>query len=166
MGLLNSNERRFVMRFLTLLICGALALVGGGLFADEKSEADLFKIGELNEAYVTAFNSHDLKKVASVFTADGDFTLLTGDTLSGREQVAGGHASFFKNNPNAQISGKQLTRRLVQDDVLLATGVWQVKNGPQEYAASGMWSTVVVKRKGQWKYEAMRLMVPATPTTN
>lgn len=151
------------MRLGTLLVAGTIALAGGVLLADEKTEAEFVKIGELNEAYVTAFNAHDVKRLAALFTADADFTLLTGDTLVGRAQVAAGHAAFFKNNPNAKISGKQLTRRLIRDDVLLATGRWEVEHGPQEYDASGMWSTVVVKQNGRWKYTAMRLMVRAAP---
>jgi len=50
--------------------------------------------------------------------------------------------------------------------VLLATGKWTVKNGPREFPSSGRWSTVVVRQDGKWQYEAMRLMVPATPSTD
>ena len=153
------------MRLLTLLIGGALVLLSSGVFGQEKTASDLVKVGELNEAYVVAFNAQDARKIASLFTAEADFTLLTGDALSGREQVARGHLSFFKNNPNAKISGKQLSHRLIRPDVLLATGKWDVKNGPREYSASGLWATVVVKNDGKWQYEAMRLMVPATPAT-
>jgi uncharacterized protein (TIGR02246 family) len=154
------------MRLLTLLVAAALGLAGGGLLADEKPEADLVKIGDLNEAYVTAFNEKDAQDLAPLFTDDADFTLLTGDTLSGREQVLGGHLSFFNNNPDAKVSGKQQTHRFVRPNVVLATGTWKVENGPKEYASSGVWSTVVVKQRGQWKYTAMRLMVPATPSND
>ena len=163
MSFLEAQERCFVMRCLTLLIGGVLVLLSGSVFADEQSTSDLVKVGELNEAYVVAFNAQDAAKIASLFTADGDFTVLTGHLLSGREQVAGGHVSFFKNNPQAKISGKQLTQRFIRPGVLLATGKWKVENGPQEFSSTGLWSTVVVKKDGNWQYEAMRLMVPETP---
>jgi len=153
------------MHLLTLFIAASLGVTGGSLFADEKMEADLVKIGELNEAYVTAFNAQDVQKLAPLFTDDAEFTLLTGDMLQGREPVLGGHLSFFKNNPSAKVSGKQQTHRFVRTNVVLATGIWKVENGPQEYASTGVWSTVVVKQRGQWKYTAMRLMVPATASS-
>jgi uncharacterized protein (TIGR02246 family) len=153
------------MRCLTLLVGGALVLLSGRVFGDEQTASDLVKIGELNESYVVAFNAQDAAKIASLFTANGDFTILTGDALSGREQVAGGHVSFFKNNPKAKISGQQLTARFIRPDVLLATGKWKVENGPREFSPTGLWATVVVKKDGKWQYEAMRLMVPATPST-
>ena len=153
------------MRCLTMLIGGALVLLSGSVVADEQSTSDLVKVGELNEAYVVAFNAQDAAKIASLFSADGDFTILTGDGLSGREQIAGGHVSFFKNNPQAKISGKQVTARFIRPDVLLATGQWKVENGPREFSSTGLWATVVVKNDGKWQYEAMRLMVPSSAST-
>jgi hypothetical protein len=36
---------------------------------------------------VTAFNAQFAEKVAACFGKSGDYTLLTGDTISGREMV-------------------------------------------------------------------------------
>jgi uncharacterized protein (TIGR02246 family) len=145
------------------LILGGVMLLAVPLVAEEGGSQDQDKIGQLNEAYVSAFNSREPQKIAALFTADGEFTLLTGDLLSGRQQVAQGHASFFQNYPRATVSGKQLTVRRVAPGVFIATGNWNVKNGPTAYAAAGRWSTVIANKTGQWQYEAMRLMVPAKP---
>lgn len=139
-----------------------LMLVGVA-HADENADLQFEKIGELNEAYVVAFNAKEVSKIGALFTEDGEFTVLTGDLLSGRELVSAGHLSFFQNNPEAEISGQQLTRRFIRPDVVVATGKWSVKDGPTEFSSAGIWSTVVVKKDGKWRYEAMRLMVPETP---
>ncbi len=149
-----------------LVSCGLL--VGSCLIcnpiAAEDSGPDFAAIGQLNEAYATAFNQQDAKAIASLFTADGDYSILTGDLLMGRPQIAAGHAAFFKNNPGAKIDGKQLTRRHLRDDVVVATGRWKVENGPSDYPSSGAWSTVVVKDDGKWKYGVMRITAVATPS--
>ncbi len=150
----------------TIIRFAAVAIVLASVTArgQDKVSPDFIKIGELNEAYVVAFNARDEKKVTALFTGAADFTILTGDMLRGRDQIAAGHRSFFENNPQAKISGQQLSRRFISPNVVLATGKWKVKNGPQQFPSSGTWSTVVVKKEGKWKYEAMRLSVPAKPS--
>lgn len=133
----------------------------GSAAADE--DATKVRIGELNEAYANAFNDQDADKVAACFWNAGDYTLLTGDTISGRMKIRGAHESFFESNPNAKMEGKQLTCRQVLPGVVLATGVWEVIDGPSEYPPNGLWFTVVVKRDGKWQYQAMRLMIPVEP---
>lgn len=143
--------------FLSLTLCVNAA-------DEDKQSTSLTEVGELNEAYVTAFNARDAKKIGTLFASKGDFTLLTGDAIGGRDQITAAHASFFGSNPDAKISGKQLTARFVRPGVLIATGKWNVKNGPSAFPADGIWSTVVSKKNGKWMYEAMRLMVPAKPS--
>jgi uncharacterized protein (TIGR02246 family) len=121
---------------------------------------EMTAVGELNEAYVTAFNSADVDKLSACLTAKCDFTLLTGATVSGRKQVAAAHAAFFQNNPGAKIEGKQLTYRTIRPKIVLASGTWKVTGGPAGYPPSGNWYTVVVQKEGRWQYEAMRLMIP------
>ena len=138
---------------LSLLVLCPLA------FGDDKTKTAFAEIGELNEAYVTAFNGQDAKKVAACFSPNADYTLLTGDTVRGRDMLAKAHASFFKNNPQAKVKGKQEAIRLVRPSVALAEGTWEVTGGPSEYPSSGTWYTVVAKKGKRWHYEAMRLMV-------
>ena len=107
---------------------------------------DTVAVGNLNEAYVTAFNKQDLTSLADCFSDNADFTLLTGDTVPGRKNVVLSHAAFFRNNPEARINGKQITYRLIQKGVVLASGKWNVTNGPSAYPASGTWYTVGVNR--------------------
>ena len=152
------------MRCLLLLLGVSMPLFGTDLLAaDDESEARV-QIGQLNEAYVTAFNHRDAEKVGTLFGADGDFTLLTGDTIGGRASITAAHASFFTNNPQAQISGEQATCRFLRPGIAIATGKWEVKQGPSEYSSTGVWATVLKRTHGTWKYEAMRLTVPERPS--
>lgn len=152
------------MRCLILLLGVSLPLVGTDLLgADAESDAGV-QIGELNEAYVTAFNHRDAAKVGALFGADGDFTLLTGDTIGGRGSITAAHASFFDSNPQAKISGEQTSCRFLRPDIAIATGKWEVKHGPSEYSSTGVWATVLKRTDGTWRYEAMRLMIPEKPS--
>lgn len=152
------------MRYLTLVIGFSIALMGSGLFAADPPSETAVQIGQLNEAYVTAFNGRDAAKVGALFGAEGDFTLLTGDTIGGRGSIVAAHASFFNSNPQAKISGQQTSLRFVRPGVAIATGKWEVKQGPRAYSSSGVWATVLNRVDGTWRYEAMRLMVPETPS--
>ncbi len=141
-----------------------VCLVGGlraAAAADE--ETTTIRIGELNQAYVSAFNAQDADEVAACFRNAGDYTLLTGDTVSGRRSIRAAHESFFENNPNAKVTGEQVHYRQVLPGVVLASGVWEVSDGPAVYPSKGLWFTVIVKRDDQWRYEAMRLVIPAEP---
>ena len=148
----------------SILVLVYLLLVGtNALAADAESEAAV-QIGQLNEAYVTAFNRRDAAKVGALFGEDGDFTLLTGDTIGGRDSITAAHASFFAGNPQAKISGEQTSCRFLLPTIAIATGKWEVKHGPSEFSAAGVWATVLKRTEGTWKYEAMRLMVPENPS--
>ncbi len=147
-----------MFRFSLAIVCLISCFQG---FVGAQDKAATAEIGELNEAYVTAFNARSAEKVAACFGKSGDYTLLTGDTINGRKMIQAAHQSFFKNNPNAKVNGKQVSYRQVRPGIVLATGVWEVTDGPSTYPSSGIWFTVVVKQKGKWHYQAIRLMVPA-----
>jgi hypothetical protein len=68
-----------------------VAFFPGTVGAQDKAATAKVEIGELNEAYVTAFNAQFAEKVAACFGKSGDYTLLTGDTISGREMVQAAH---------------------------------------------------------------------------
>ena len=140
-----------------------MCFLANSLAAQDRTTPDTIAVGNRNEAYVTAFNKQDLTKLSDCFSDNADFTLLTGDTVAGQKNVVRAHAAFFKNNPGARINGKQITYRLIQKGVVLASGKWNVTDGPSAYPASGTWYTVVVNREGKWQYEAMRLMAPPKP---
>jgi uncharacterized protein (TIGR02246 family) len=150
---------------LPAIACLAIAIfsVGSarGVNADEAADAEA--IGELNERYVRAFNERQAEKVADCFSKDGDYGILTGMILSKRPAIVQGHASFFGNNPKAKLSGKQLQRRFIRPDVVVAHGEWQVENGPEGYPHRGLWDSVVVKVDGRWSYDSIRIYAPVRP---
>ncbi len=149
-----------MLRCLSCVVVLCCVFVQGVVSAEDKTTKAMVDVGELNEAYVTAFNDQNTKDIAACFSESADFTLLTGGDVQGREQIRAAHDSFFKNNPNAKIEGKQETYRLIRSGIVLAAGTWKVTAGPSEYPSSGQWFTVVVKQDGKWHYEAMRLMIP------
>jgi uncharacterized protein (TIGR02246 family) len=156
-GKIMTHSRPALVLFLGLVSC---CFLFDPAVAQETTGGDAAAIGNLNEAYVVAFNGGDAKKLAQCFSAESEYTLLTGDTVSGRPNVARAHESFFQHNPNAKIEGQQLAYRQIRPTLVLASGKWKVTSGPSEYPSSGLWYTVVAKRGDKWRYEAMRLMIP------
>jgi uncharacterized protein (TIGR02246 family) len=141
-----------------LLIFALRASTVSTVFADEKADFDA--LGQLNESYVTAFNRQDAAAVANAFAEGGDMLILTGDLLEGREAIAKGHSSFFANNRQAKIAGKQLHRRFLTPDVAVARGEWKVSNGPAQFPSKGLWTAVQVKTNGSWRYASLTLTIP------
>jgi len=163
-----TRRRRLTGSLLVLsrgIVCLAVAILVSGstrtVAADESADAEA--IGELNERYVRAFNERQAEKVADCFTKVGDYGILTGAILSKRPAIVQGHSSFFSSNPKAKLSGKQLQRRFVRPDLVVAHGEWQVENGPEGYPHRGLWDSVVVKVDGRWLYEAIRIYAPVRP---
>ena len=126
--------------------------------ADEARHIE--QLGELNESYVQAFNSHDAVAIGKLFVADGDYMLVTGDLLTGTEAVVAGHASFFNNNPRVKLEGKVLKRKFLTPDLVLSHGQWKATGGPPGVPNEGTWTAIQVHADGQWRYETIRVSVP------
>ena len=139
----------------------AAILAGHVALADEAR--DVVQIGDLNEAYVQAFNRHDAAALGKLFVADGDYQILTGDLLQGTSAIVAGHASFFGNHAKVQLEGKSLKRKFLTRDIVLSHGRWKAAGGPPDVPSEGVWTAIQVRVDGLWRYETLRITVPLKP---
>ena len=93
---------------------------------DQKSEtpsepfpADVAAIRAGSEAFVAAFNKHDAKGVAALWTKDGEYIDDSGRAITGRDAIEQDYAAFFTENPE---------RRNQNGDRLLACDQWRRRN--------------------------------------
>jgi uncharacterized protein (TIGR02246 family) len=147
----------------------ALVLAGAappGSWAAEGAAADDQAIRKVADAFAAAWNRHDPKAMAALFTPDGDVVTPYGQFLKGRPAV---EAQFMRE----QVSwAKDVTLtttidglRLIKPDVALVDGTVSAA-GARELDGKittlrGRFTNVMVLRDGQWQFLARRVLLVA-----
>ncbi|HYO80674.1 MAG TPA: SgcJ/EcaC family oxidoreductase [Bryobacteraceae bacterium] len=139
------------MRVFTLLLPVAAATV----MAQSPDTA----IRELVGRYVDAREKMDPAGTASLFTADADQLVSTGEWRRGREAlVKGAMASSRQNEGKRTITVE--TVRALTPDVALADGRYEIASASGE--PRRMWATFVCRRTAEgWRIAAIRNMLPS-----
>jgi uncharacterized protein (TIGR02246 family) len=137
--------------------------LGGGTAADVKSEK---QIRELYADFVKAWNSHDVKTMASRWAVDGDQVEPDGTRAHGREGVTElltkQHDSVFKKT-KLELTVK--TVWMISDDVALVDGTYELTgatlpDGTPIPARKGLLTAVLIQERNTWSIAASRLMIP------
>jgi uncharacterized protein (TIGR02246 family) len=138
------------MRLLTTF--AAAVLLAAGVFAQTDDDA----IRALVQKYMDARELQDAQAVASLFTADADQLVSSGEWRKGREELVKGTLASSRN-----ATGKRTVTltsiRYIVPGVALADGRYEL--GDRK-----MWSSFVLAETPQgWKIAAIRNMLPAAP---
>lgn len=112
--------------------------------------------------YAAARESRDPKAIESLFTADADQLVSSGEWRRGRDAlVKGALASSARTGGTRTLDVEAL--RMVGADTAIADARYEI-SGLEGGAVRRMWSTfVLVKQQGQWRISAIRNMLPAAP---
>ncbi len=117
-------------------------------------------------SFVDAWNKHDPKAMAALWTADGDHMEPDGRTVFGREEVERlltyEHASVFK---DSQLHLAIERVRIPTPGVAIADGTYELFNvtdarGNKIPDRHGYFTSVLTKEADGWKVSASRLMLP------
>ncbi len=131
------------------------------LNAKTGSEPAELAIRSVVDRFMDAWNRHDAKAFAAVFSEDADFTNVRGIGASGRAQIEAFHAPVF-----ATIFGKShqeytdIKTRLIRPDVAAVdvhwemTGVMDTQGNPRPNR-EGLLNFVMTKNAGQWEIVVM-----------
>ena len=124
--------------------------------------ADRTAILALVQKYVDAREQQDPKAVESLFTADADQLVSSGEWRKGRPAVVTGTM-----NSSKQTGGKRTITvesvRFIAPDVALADGRYQLAQLAGN-TTRDMWTTLLFKRTpAGWRISAIRNMLPAAP---
>lgn len=159
--------RKSLMGLLVLLM---LCTVSIPAFAEEGGHPQATKaIKALVSDFTTAWNKHDTKAMAALWTRDGDLINPWGRVAKGRKEVEklfqDEHSSFLKGTTyTASISAI----RFLGDDVGIVdwqgsiTGMHDSK-GSQKPPLDNRVTMVVVRREAGWKIDAARPIVSPPP---
>ena len=145
------------MRWLALSVCILLALALSPALADEApahtaEQAVKQGVKDLEAAW----DKHDAKAVAELYTTEGEIITETGQTLSGRDGIEQALTQAFSDSLKDCTLKETIEKvRLIKPDVAIVDAEAQLKNGDTEVNKVHVVS-VVVKHEGKWLIETTR----------
>ena len=133
-----------------IVVCSALL---GRLQADQPAptpSADETAIRNSVKTYVEAFNKHDAKALADLWSPDAVYlNRITGEEVVGRDAIAKQFTAMFKDQPERQATAETESVQFISPNVAEEHGnstITVAKEEPEEVP----YSAVYVKRDGQW----------------
>src|SRR3954465_936732 len=151
------RRNAFILVGVTVLFAGAAA----GAF--QETSGDTKALDEALEAYQAAFNAHDAKAVAALYTEDADLVLPDGKRLKGRAIIEKALAEQFAQNPKVTGKSALTSRRFIKPDVVAEDGRWEESGYAREgFSPKGLYTFVLVKQGGKWLVVCERAWVPVT----
>jgi uncharacterized protein (TIGR02246 family) len=126
------------------------------------------EVRALTDRFVEAWNSHDAKALAAMWSENGDYAEPDGRTVFGRADIeklfALEHGSVFKKSELHLVVERV---RSVSETVAVADGTYELFNatdpaGRAIGTRTGYFTNVLVKGRDGWQVSAGRLMLPAT----
>jgi uncharacterized protein (TIGR02246 family) len=149
------------MRLLLLLVVILAASSAAVMAQRSEPSAEEKAIRATAVAFDRAFNAHDAKAVAALWTRDGEYVDETGRVFSGREAIEKEYASFFKQRPKAQIQTVVDSVRIVGPNIAFEEGTTRLLEPPVGATSTGRYSVVHVKQDGKWLMASVRDLASA-----
>jgi uncharacterized protein (TIGR02246 family) len=103
-----------------------------------------------------AYNAHDAKAVAALFTPDAEIVGEDGNVAHGGDQIAAVFAAIFEENPDAKTEVAVDSIRFVAPTVAIEDGFTTVTHQPNEPAERSKYVVVHVKQDGKWLMASAR----------
>jgi uncharacterized protein (TIGR02246 family) len=117
------------------------------------------------EAFIEAFHKGDAKAVAAFWTADGDYTDLTGRQIKGREAIEKAFTDLFAQSKGLKIRIDSDSLRFVTPEVAVEDGTSEVYSPDGAPPSRARYTIVHAKKDGQWLLASVReASIP--PATN
>ena len=107
-------------------------------------------IRAVGEALALAYQKHDAKAFAAVFTAEGEFVDDTETLFQGREAIEKEFAAFFKANPETTIGVTFGAIRPIAPGVVKVQGTTAFRLKPSDQPVAGNCSLVCTKDGTHW----------------
>lgn len=133
-----------------IVVCSTLL---GRLQADQPAptpSADETAIRNSVKTYVEAFNKHDAKALADMWSPDAVYlNRITGEEVVGRDAIAKQFTAMFKDQPDVKLTAETESVQFISPNVAEERGnstLTVAKEKPEDIP----YSAVYVKRDGQW----------------
>ncbi len=133
-------------------------LLSFGLCSAQTTSGDEAAIRDLVKKYLDARDRNDSKGVESLFTADADQLVSSGEWRRGRDEVVRGTLASSQSNVGKRTIEIETIRFILPGAAIV--------DGRYDLGIRRMWSTfVMAKTPGGWRIAAIRNMLPAPAAT-
>lgn len=109
-----------------------------------------------SNAFVEAFNQHDAKAIAALWTTDAEYVTDSGTAYVGRDAIEQVYAEYFLDNPDASLQMVIDSLRQIGDGVAIEDGRAVVMPPPAGAAGVSAYTAVHTKVDGQWRMASVR----------
>lgn len=143
------------MNRLSILFVGAV-LVCSAVLPASAGKDDEQALRDVETRWQDAWNRHDMKALAALFTPDADFINVNGHFWKGRDEIeknhAVTHAGMFKESVWATLD---IGIRLLGADMALVHVKWGLRgdknpDGSPRLPREGFFTHIFVKQDGRW----------------
>lgn len=134
-----------------LLICSTLP-------GDETTQSDGSAASEkIGAALVAAYNAHDAKALAALFTPEGEFVDGAGNEFQGPGRIQAEFAALFKIYPQGRLAAQTRSRRTLAPGIVLEEGVATVWTDQKAAGSDVDYLLIRVKQAdGSWQIASLR----------
>jgi uncharacterized protein (TIGR02246 family) len=116
--------------------------------ADQKADEEAIRANVA--AFVKAYNSHDAKAIAALFTPDAQIVDKEGDASEGREAIQKVFAGLFSEHPQKRIDVTVESIRFIGPDLAMEEGSTKETSAPGETPEYDRYTVLHIKRDGKW----------------
>ena len=106
--------------------------------------------------FMKAYNAHDAKAVAALFTPDGQIEDKEGDIADGRVAIEREFARLFADSPHKRIEVFVESIRFIGAELAVETGTTKETAAPNEPPEYDRYTVLHVKRNGKWQMALAR----------
>jgi uncharacterized protein (TIGR02246 family) len=132
-----------------VLLVGFCVLHGTAEGADPPRNDDA-PIRDAVAAYVTAFNAHDAKALAALWSPEAVYTNpLSGEQVVGREAIEEQFAAIFADAKESKLEAKSDSIQFLSPSVAVEHGTAKVIR-PDQAPEESEYTAIFLKRDGQW----------------
>jgi uncharacterized protein (TIGR02246 family) len=123
---------------------------------DRSREADIKAIRAAADAFSKAYNAHDPKAIAALFSADGEIVDETGDAKQGRAEIEVVFTAVFEEYPEATMSVDIGAIRFLGANLAEEDGKVHVIHTPGDAPEQNRYTVLHLKQDGKWLMASAR----------
>lgn len=129
-----------------------------------KDEAAEKSVRASAEEFAQAYNRHDAETLANGFTVDGEMIAEDGTRIDGRDAIRNYFVALFETHPEAQVTVKIESIKMITADVAVEEGVIDGSPVPGDLTQRSLYVALHVKRDGKWQVVRARDYRDETPS--
>jgi uncharacterized protein (TIGR02246 family) len=150
-----------ILLAISLLAVGTRAL-SQDMSAEEKA------VDAVAQRWAEAWDKGDLKAVSALYTADADFTDISGKLSKGPAEIEKALAQLRTTMyEGSKLTIQRTAIRFLKPSLAVVDGSWELSGAPKTEGpappSKGTYTTVMVKQDDQWLLAAHRSRIPFSP---